>query len=300
MNIKAFEALGEYMDLLLDAICVVNPQDEFVYLSAGAKRVFGYDPQEMLGRSMYEFMHPDDYQITRGAVVEIMQGREKTNFENRYVRKNGETVVILWSARYSPEQNLRIAVARDVTEQRRVEREREKLLDELQRMALYDHLTSLPNRSYFYSRFEQAVQEEPLLGVLYLDLNGFKQINDSLGHAIGDEVLVDAGQRIGATLRNSDTVARMGGDEFVVLAEKVRSADDAVFVAGKIQSMFEAPFVVGGERHHVHLSIGVALWPVHGGTVQEVLRRADEAMYQAKQRPGSAIVVAPPPADLTA
>src|SRR5690606_10984729 len=100
-KLATFEALGDYIDLLLDAICVVNPHGEFIYVSAGGERVFGYAPHEMIGHSMYEFMHPDDHERTRQATAEIMQGAIKFDFENRYVRKNGEVATILWSARYS-------------------------------------------------------------------------------------------------------------------------------------------------------------------------------------------------------
>src|SRR5690554_66844 len=100
VNLETFEALGDYIDLLLDAICVVNPQGEFIYVSAGAVRVFGYTPAEMVGHSMFEFMHPDDHERTRKTAAEIMLGSVKYDFENRYIRKDGQIATILWSARY--------------------------------------------------------------------------------------------------------------------------------------------------------------------------------------------------------
>lgn len=113
-KLAQFKALGQYLDLLLDAICVVNSNGEFIYVSGGGERVFGYKPEEMIGHSMFKFMHPEDHDKTRAVVAEIMQGIAKINVENRYIRKNGDIAHILWSARYSKEDDFRIAVARDV------------------------------------------------------------------------------------------------------------------------------------------------------------------------------------------
>src|SRR5690554_2783924 len=201
---ETFQALAQYMDLLLDAICVVNPKGEFVYVSAGGERVFGYPPEEMIGRSIFEFIHPDDHERTRLATADIMSGVGKIDFENRYLRKNGDVATLLWSARYSPDDDLRIAVARDITEQRRIEHERQQLLEQLERLALYDPLTELPNRSYFYQRTASALKQHSDIGVVYIDLNRFKEINDKFGHAMGDQVLHAAAQRLLSTVRSHD------------------------------------------------------------------------------------------------
>lgn len=286
VKLETFEALGDYIDLLLDAICVVNPNGEFIYVSAGAERVFGYKPAEMIGHSMFEFMHPDDHERTRKTAAEIMHGAVKYDFENRYIRKNGDIAIILWSARYSERDDIRIAVARDVTEQRRVEKERQQLLERLEKLALFDPLTELPNRNYFYQRASQALKRPSDIAIVYIDLNRFKYINDDYGHAIGDRVLYAVAQRISGAVRSQDTVARIGGDEFVVLLERVQTEAAAQAIVKKIQQVLASPIRLA-ERpdttFDVGASFGIALSVVHGSDLETLLMRADNAMYEAKR-----------------
>lgn len=293
-KLEAFEALGQYMDLLLDAICVVNPEGEFIYVSAGAEHVFGYKPEEMIGQSMFAFMHPDDHERTRSTAAEIMNGADKVDFENRYIRKNGDIATILWSARYSPNDDIRIAVARDITAQRRVEIERQQLLERLERLALYDPLTQLPNRNYFYQRTVQALALHSDIGIVYIDLNHFKEINDQYGHAIGDQVLHAAAQRLLKSVRSHDTVARIGGDEFVLLLERVQTPEYAHKIAEKILAVFEAPIELKSCSNHFQIgaSIGIALSAQHGCDIELLLQQADNAMYKAKQQRDKHIVIA--------
>ncbi|PHR65839.1 sensor domain-containing diguanylate cyclase [Pseudidiomarina marina] len=293
-KLAQFKALGQYMDLLLDAICVVNPRGEFIYVSAGAERVFGYKPDEMIGQSMFTFMHPDDHERTREVAAEIMQGAAKINFENRYIRKNGEIAHILWSARYSIEDDIRIAVARDITEQRQTEYERLQLMQRLEQQALFDPLTELPNRAYFYQKALHVLQRNSDVALLYLDLDKFKQINDNFGHAIGDRVLKVAAQRIIQSLRSQDAVARIGGDEFVVFLERIQANDDAIKIAEKIVSAFATPIEIARDQSfQIGISIGIALSNHHGRELELLLLKADNAMYQAKQLETRHIVVAP-------
>lgn len=285
-KLATFEALGDYIDLLIDAICVVNPQGEFIYVSAGGERVFGYAPQEMIGRSIYDFMHPEDHERTRQATAEIMQGVVKFDFENRYIRKNGEVATILWSARYSEMDDLRLAVARDVTAQRQVEQERQQLLEKLEKLALFDPLTELPNRSYFYQRATQALEHHSDIAFVYIDLNRFKEINDEHGHAIGDQILHAAAQRLSSSVRSHDTVARIGGDEFVVLLERIQQQSDAEAIVQKIQHALCQPIQIAALPHvqfDLAASFGIALSKEHGNNLEKLLLQADNAMYKAKR-----------------
>lgn len=274
------------MDLLLDAICVVNIDHEFSYVSPGAERVFGYKPSEMLGRSMFEFMHPDDHQATRDLAQRVNSGEQVTHFENRYIRKNGQIVHLLWSARWSERDHVRVGVARDISEHKRLEQEREALIARLELMALTDPLTKLPNRALFYDRVAtaqaRASRDGTQLGVLYLDLDKFKHINDAYGHATGDQLLQTVAQRIASNLRATDTVARLGGDEFVVLVDGVNDEADVVSVAEKILLSLREPLQLPHGTELVTASIGLALWPMHGDTIDALLSHADQAMYRAK------------------
>ena len=173
--------------------------------------------------------------------------------------------------------------------------ERKQMLQRLQRNALYDQLTELPNRELFSDRFQlaqaRADREQGQFALLYLDLDKFKQVNDQHGHHVGDELLQHTAQRIVASLRHSDTVARFGGDEFVILLEQVDSAASALLLAEKVRLALDKPFVLAGQLLQIAPSIGVALYPLHGADVKALLLLADSAMYRAKKRGGNRVLL---------
>ncbi len=162
--------------------------------------------------------------------------------------------------------------------------------------ALHDALTDLPNRTLFHDRVGQALavakREHIPVGVMIMDLDRFKEVNDTLGHASGDELLKQAGDRLREALRESDTVARLGGDEFGVLLPKVVDSAAAVSVARKLRKALEAPFTIHGLALQMEASVGIALYPEHGEDVHSLLQRADVAMYVAKEHPGGCEVYA--------
>jgi diguanylate cyclase (GGDEF)-like protein len=162
--------------------------------------------------------------------------------------------------------------------------------------ALHDALTDLPNRTLFHDRVHQALasarREHLAAAVMIMDLDRFKEVNDTLGHASGDELLKQVGLRLRDSLRESDTVARLGGDEFGVLLPKVVDAEAAVAVARKLRTTLEEPFTLHGLALRMEASIGIALFPDHGSDVQSLLQRADVAMYVAKEHPSGCEVYA--------
>jgi len=169
---------------------------------------------------------------------------------------------------------------------------------QLRELAFHDQLTGLANRALFYDRVEHAITRQPrdraLLAVLYIDLDGFKPLNDSLGHAAGDAMLVAVGQRLQACVRRGDTVARLGGDEFAVLLEDVANKSDAAIMAARITDLLSAPLTIDGRQARVSASVGVALHEAGTGHVGELLRDADIAMYGAKlQGKGRYVVFEP-------
>jgi diguanylate cyclase len=169
-----------------------------------------------------------------------------------------------------------------------VEVERRRIAEaQILQVATRDPLTSLPNRIALHERLEQHVRmahrHGDTLAFLFIDLDRFKLINDTLGHDVGDAALVEAAQRLTRTLRDSDTVARLGGDEFAVLLPELGNADEAVQMAGKLITALMVPATLQGHRLHLNASIGVALYPSHGDTGEQLMRNADLAMYQAKQ-----------------
>ncbi|OBP15486.1 hypothetical protein A5320_09045 [Rheinheimera sp. SA_1] len=442
MDNNHFVAISQYIDLLLDAICVVDASGTFVFVSAGAERIFGYKPEEMIGRSMLDLIHPEDQAKTLQTAAEIMQDKPKVDFENRYLRKDGQVVHLLWSARWSASDQRRVAVARDITQLKRAQQrqsalyqiseaahaaqnlselyqhihqivaailpaanfailltdpesgllqfacqaaaepaaivqhqaqiiqhaqqvmaqrstlrtstfpndltpqnklqqitaqhwlvvplrqhnhwpgalvlfgprpysahdqellefvstqiasaiERKKMHDRLQQIALYDVLTSLPNRLLFSDRLQSALyrasREKTQFAVLYLDLDKFKQVNDDAGHAVGDLLLQQAATRIKHAVRSSDTVARFGGDEFVVLLEHIETFSTAEGVAEKVRLALNAAFVLADGLFHVYPSIGISIFPAQGQDEKQLLLEADRAMYQAKKAGGNQV-----------
>lgn len=173
--------------------------------------------------------------------------------------------------------------------------ERKQMLQRLQRNALYDQLTQLPNRELFQDRLQSALaraeREQGQFALLYLDLDKFKQVNDDHGHHVGDELLQHTAQRILTGLRQSDTVARFGGDEFVILLEQVDNAATALQLAEKVRHALDKPFVLAGQILHVVPSIGAALYPLHSLDIKSLLLQADDAMYQAKKSGGNKVLL---------
>ncbi|MDI3355196.1 diguanylate cyclase [Pseudomonas sp. UYIF39] len=433
--------LASYIDLLLDAVCAVDKQGRFVFVSAACERIFGYTPEELIGVPMIDLVHPADRQRTLDAAREIMGGDPKLNFENRYLRKDGRVAHILWSARWSEVDQLRIAVARDITERKQAESrqaalyaiseaahaaedllalfkrvhliigewlpalnfsvalhdehcaqlnfpyhvndheqqpeqpgtitgrlcaevirsglpilltpdqdnplagfealvagrhspcwlgvplssqngtigalivksvpggeryteqdkellqyvcaqvataiERKQLHARLQRMAQYDQLTQLPNRELLRDRLKDSLAlaraDSGRMALLYVDLDRFKEVNDTHGHAVGDMLLQAVANRLKGCVRETDTVARMGGDEFVVLLHSIHASEDANNVAGKIRQVLAQPLRLDGHSVNILPSIGVAHYPEHGTEEKQLLRHADEAMYAVKR-----------------
>jgi diguanylate cyclase (GGDEF)-like protein/PAS domain S-box-containing protein len=443
------------VDLLLDAVCIVDADSRVLFVSPAFERIFGYRPEEAVGLRMLDLVHPEDRRATENQAQSIMAGELQLHFENRYVRKDGRIAHIRWTARWLEERKVRLAVAHDITERKNIESmhaaiyaiseaahtakdlvalferihqtigellsavnfsvvlfdperdprealsypyhvnqhqpapapraladdplcaevirtgqarlitpatraslpahlssgphaaprfwlgaplqthngtigalvlqgytehahytdkdrellrfvstqvaaaiERKQMHERLAHMAQYDQLTALPNRQLFLDRLKTALararRDQSLLSLLFIDLDRFKQVNDTLGHATGDLLLQGVAQRLQACVRGSDTVARIGGDEFVVLLEGGHAREHASTAAEKILAAFGQAFDLGGKPLHVQPSIGVAIYPEHGSEEDALLRHADEAMYVGKKNGGNRVHTAPP------
>jgi diguanylate cyclase (GGDEF)-like protein len=164
---------------------------------------------------------------------------------------------------------------------------RKKLEEKLTQMATLDNLTGLPNRALLNDRFDVALanarRKNEGMSFMILDLDRFKNINDSFGHAVGDMLLVAVAVRLTALLRKSDTIARIGGDEFAVLLPETKQAGDAIQIAEKIIEAFHAPFDLAGRQLTMTTSVGIAYYPVDGDDLETLARNADSAMYLAKE-----------------
>jgi len=272
--------LDEVLDLMPDAVCVVDPEGRLLYVNASFERIFGYRPDEVLGRPIFELLHPDDRAATMQQAERVMAGMLQRHFRNRYVHKNGHSVDIQWSARWLPDHGVRIGVAHEVTELRRTERE-------LEHRASHDTLTGLPNRHRLQGELQYAIAHATETGgglaVLYLDLDGFKEVNDRAGHDAGDRLLRGVAQRLQQGLRNGDLVARVGGDEFVALLPGCHDATAAQAVANGLRTCLNPPFTLPDGLFRLDASIGIACFPADGSDPDSLLAHADRAMYAAKR-----------------
>jgi len=258
--------------------------DRFLYANEATAAISGYTRDEFLALpSFWEIVHPDHREEVRQRGL-LRQDAEHVPFryELRIVRKDGEERWLDYSAG-SVEYGGRPAVmgtAFDVTERKRAEAQ-------IASLAYHDTLTGLPNRLLFNDRLAQAILQAQRrgrrLGVLFLDLDRFKVINDSLGHSVGDKLLKALARRIALTIRGEDTVARLGGDEFTLLLPNVGRAEDATLVAEKLLEGMRRPVRVDDSELFISASIGISLFPDDGSDPETLIKNADTAMYRAKE-----------------
>lgn len=227
--------------------------------------------------------HPDDWPQSQQLYRFASSEKQIVTVQKRYRRKDGATRWVNVTADLFLEQTsgepLALGIVEDITERREAE-------ERIRHLALYDALTDLPNRALLQDRLRQAMseaqREQTLLAVLFLDLDRFKIVNDSLGHAVGDRLLQVVAERLGQHVRGSDTVCRLGGDEFVVVLTAVHDASDTARVADKLLRGLTEPLRVDGHTLNVSISIGISLYPMDGRDPDTLLQHADTALYQAK------------------
>ncbi|KKK67817.1 hypothetical protein LCGC14_2950270, partial [marine sediment metagenome] len=240
-----------------------------------------------IGKPMLDFVYKEDIEITLDAVNTLLSGGSKPRFENRWVRKDGRVVHILWSVRWSDSHQFRIAVAHDITERKKFEKQ-------LQHMVGHDQLTGLPNRMLLLDRIQstltKADRQQVELSLLFIDFDGFKEVNDSYGHQCGDRLLQAIAARLQGCIRSSDTVGRLGGDEFLVLLHGISLRSDVHKTAEKIRRECEQAFVIDEHTLQLSVSIGIASYPEMGENEQQLIQHADQAMYVAKNAGGNCIV----------
>ena len=272
-----------------DAIMSVGPDGTIRTWNDGATRMDGRHEAEMVGTPLATLFAADRVSDAPHLVGAAMRGEAVKGHETRIVVADGRTVdVSMTASPINDEAGQTVAasfVARDITD-------RKQLQAQLEHQALHDALTGLPNRALFRDRLSSALRRgsRPVedLGrkaaVLFIDLDDFKVINDTLGHKAGDELLIKVAERIGQSIRPSDTAARLGGDEFTVLLEDVDDVDLARMIADRILEHLRAPFDLEGRDVVVSASIGIALSSERGPAPEDLMRSADMALYEAKSR----------------
>ncbi len=270
----------------LDMVCALDSRGCFTRVNPAGCRITGYAEEEMVGRTWHGFVHPDDYASTllRYSEAFLYGHGEVHDLENRWRTKNGDVVHLSWSAKWVPDQEVMYLTARDITQRKQAERR-------LQQLATSDSLTQLPNRARLNEHTDHmlahAARDGSGLAVMFVDLNRFKEVNDSMGHEAGDLLLQEVARRLRAKLRPGDLVARLGGDEFVVVLPCVHGERSATAVAKKLLAQFDEPMLVKSQEVFVGASIGIALYPGDGETKEALFQCADSAMYRAKLARGN-------------
>jgi diguanylate cyclase (GGDEF)-like protein/PAS domain S-box-containing protein len=269
-----------------------NTAGDVVDVNPAVEEMLGYGAEEVVGVSFRNFMHEDDLERSIAMFDEMMAGGvDSYQLERRYHRKDGE---IIWGQttavleRDADGQPLSVlSMIENITERKLAEQALVRQSELNQHQALHDALTGLANRTLFNERIEQAIREatrdRSQLAVLVLDLDNFKDVNDTLGHHAGDVLLLELATRVRGAVRGADTVARLGGDEFGVLLGKVGGRAEVIPAIERICSAIERPVTVNGVPLSVEASIGVALFPDDGTDVEALLQRADVGMYAAKE-----------------
>jgi diguanylate cyclase (GGDEF)-like protein/PAS domain S-box-containing protein len=282
--IKTKEEFERFFTEIPSLSCIVTMDNYFKKLNPAWESALGYTIEEMLSRPFTEFIHPEDLKATSAKVEEQEMGFAVLNFTNRYRCRDGSYRWLEWRTSTDKENRLVYAVANDITE-------RKKMDEVIRHQAYHDPLTNLPNRRLFKDiltiELALAKRSRKRLAVLFLDLDKFKYVNDTMGHDAGDELLREVGSRLKHSIRESDTIARIGGDEFNILLNDLARNEDVVTISKKILESFEPPVTISGRYLQVTTSIGISIYPDDARNTEALFRNADVAMYHAKELGGN-------------
>lgn len=276
------ERLRDFLDSANDLIFSADGTGRLLYANRAWRETLGYRPEAEPELRVQEVLVEDDRPKCLTELQRVFDSQESRYLEGRFLAKGGRVIEVEGNVTFSRQEDSRgaiWAICRDVTS-------RKKAQEQLYHMAHHDMLTSLPNRLFFIDRLQQANalarRAKKLVGVLFLDLDRFKIINDTLGHSMGDLLLQEIADRLRLCVREVDTVARLGGDEFTVILGNLNTLEEAEQVADKILKRIAQPLQVEGHELFITASIGISLFPQHSDDPAGLLKKADIAMYCAK------------------
>jgi diguanylate cyclase (GGDEF)-like protein/PAS domain S-box-containing protein len=283
--VKAREAqLQQFVDGANDLIVCLTPEGRFLYVNPLWMKVMGYDLQSLGTTTFFDLIDLECRARVLREFGQAMIEARGTSLEAEFLAKNGAHISVEGHLAPSLQEGrpaLAWCICRDVTVRKQAE-------EQLFRMAHFDALTGLPNRASLLSGLDGALdaarESGRHLAVLFLDLDRFKLINDTLGHSIGDQLLQAAAARLEGALRESDSVSRIGGDEFIVFMPDVQDHKEASNLAARLLKPLSRPFQIGGHEIYVTASIGVSVFPEDGDDIEGLVKKADIAMYHAKSR----------------
>ncbi len=277
---KKKEELETIFNTSKDGIAILDLNANFLDANRAYLEMTGYDLEELLTKSYYELSLPEDRNRALETIKSVIENGSITNFEKKCVVNNGKNIIINMSFAMMPDKKRIIISTKDVSEYKEQERK-------LQYVVHYDIVTGLPNRVLLSDRLQQvmshAKRNHSELAVVYLDLDGFKTINDLYGHAVGDILLSTLATKMKKTLREGDTIARIGGDEFVIVLLDIIHHEDCIPMLIRLLSITSESVVINGISMNVSASIGVCFYKSGDNLdADQLIRQADQAMYQAK------------------
>jgi diguanylate cyclase (GGDEF)-like protein/PAS domain S-box-containing protein len=272
------------LEEMYDSYYEVDLAGNFIFVNDSVCNNLGYTREDLIGRNFSSNVPPDEVKKLFAAFNEVFRtGIPNKGFAHGVLRKDGtmlyaETSIALRKNETGQVIGFR-SISRDATQRMEFE---QRLTD----MATHDFLTGLPNRVLLHDRLQlalaQAHRNKNKLGIMTLDLNRFKAVNDTLGHHIGDELLKAIGQRLTGIIRSADTIARMGGDEFMLLMPELHQSDNIEKITAKIVEAFRGAFIIEGHRLYMSASVGIAIYPDDGMDMDTLMRKSDAAMYDIK------------------
>ena len=270
------------IDRAADAAFWIGPDARIYYVNEAACRILGYSKEELLALTVHD-IDPNLPRSSWKEHWEEVKGARSFTIESNHRTKGGRVIPVEMAINYIKfkEKEYNCAFVRDISERKRTE-------ESLSYLAHHDGLTHLPNRTLLLDRLDQALvrahRYKKTVAVLFIDLDHFKAINDSLGHSVGDLLLRTVAERLSQSVRKEDTVARLGGDEFAVIFSDVTQSRDVAKIIKKFPKIFEMPFQLMEHEFYITASIGVSLYPNDGDKAEILLRDADTAMYRAKEK----------------
>ncbi|MBL4832707.1 MAG: EAL domain-containing protein [Pseudomonas sp.] len=272
---QMFEAVFEAIP---DLFFLMEEDGTIIDFQTSNKKNLYAQPSEFIGKPMVDVLPPEVAKLFESNIAKVTSHEGMVSFEYELSMPHG---LIFFEARIShlPMHNQVVTIVRDITEQH-------KTAEVIHHHAYFDTLTQLPNRFLALDRLSQLLNEaernHEKTAVLFLDLDDFKKINDTLGHQVGDKLLIESAKKLNQVVRKEDTVGRLGGDEFIILLRGLSDDHNALSIAENLLKIFREPFKIDGRELLVTLSIGIAMYPNNGDCASDLLRNADTAMYQAK------------------
>ena len=288
---QAEEALREsnqryrlLVETLNDGLSVMDENGIITFINEKICEMLGYSMDELLGKPALELFDDDNRDILRVQREQRKQGKNAP-YELTWTRKDGGKIctIISPSPQFDSKGRFKesIAVVTDITERKQAE-------EKVQHLANHDELTGLPTLRLGKDRLSVDIalarRNKSSTALLFLDLDGFKEVNDSLGHQAGDLVLIEVGERLTRSVRETDTVVRVGGDEFIIILTQIKKKEFIIMIVKKIIKTLNNPIMIDGHNVNISASIGIAIYPDHGETVDVLIKQADEAMYVVKHK----------------